>query len=126
MFESIGNFFSGAKSFFSHGYDVVHDGVINAYHTVADKVQSVINIPSSVVTTVYADAKNLVSGVGNTITHVVDKGSDSVNVLIKGAGDVIQNGQNKLGDTVNGLGQSLSMPLVLLGGAGILFFLSKK
>lgn len=125
MFESISNFFGQAKSFFSHGYDVVHDAVIGAGESISKTVHSVVDTPVSVVKTVYGDAKKVVSNIGNTIAHIVDRSQDSVDKVIGGGERVLTNAQNVIGDTTKGLGQSLSMPLVL-GGLGALFLIMQK
>ena len=123
MFESIKSFFtSTVPSFFHSAYDTVSQGV----HKVVDGAKYLIGLPPSIVTTIYTDTKSVVKGVGDTVTHIIDKSSDTVKSVIDGAKGVITNGQNVIGGTVSNVGQSLSMPLVLLGAGGLIYMLNQK
>ena len=119
MFEWISSFFGSVGGFFHHAYDVVHDKVVDVYNGASNIVNNVVQAPITVVKTVYSDVKGLVSGVGSTVNHVVDKAHETIQ-------KVVINGEDKLSNSVNSLGQSFSLSLVLLGGAGILFMLNKK
>lgn len=119
MFEQVSNFFGNVKNFFADGIKTIKDGIRGAY----DKVTGGV---SNVVGTVYTDLKSIVSGSGDIVKQVVNRGADNVEKLISGTENVIKHGQDTIGGTVSSLGNSLSMPLLLLGGAAAFYMLKMK
>ncbi len=108
FFDKVGNFFKNDVSgFFTKTIpstaSKVWEGVKPAVSTVYGDVKSGISA-------LHQDGRDLVSGYGALYGKVVDKGAD----VIKGAED-----------TVGSLGQSLSLPLVLAGGAFAIYYLNK-
>lgn len=107
-------FLDNVASFFKGAYNKVTSVVESAATSVVSGVKSVYQDVKAAVPTVYNDAKDLVKGYGATVTHIIDKGAD-----------VVSGGLKTAGDTVSNLGQSLSMPLLLVGGAAALYFLRR-
>jgi hypothetical protein len=70
----------------------------------------VVKDVKSAVATVHQDARDLVGGVGG---------------IIKGGQSIVGNAVNRGADTVSSLGSSLAMPLLLVGGAALLFMLNR-
>lgn len=69
----------------------------------------------SVVSTVHKDARDLVGGVGK----LIDKSEARL-------ADVSKTSITTLGSTVSSVGGSLSLPLIILGGVGVAFYLSQR
>ncbi len=103
MFENVHSFFDDAGHFFVNGYN------------------RVTGFPGML----YDDAKTLISGAGNMITHTIDQGHDTIKTVIIGTEKVITNGQNQIGSSISNVSSNLSMPLMLAGGAALLYFLKK-
>jgi phage-related protein len=98
----------------------------------------------SVATTGYDDVKGFVSGIGNFAGGVVTRAQNTVQTAVSGVvsigtkavdtvgtlgGQAITTaGQvsNTFGSTLSSLGSSLSMPLLLAGGAVLIFMLMRR
>lgn len=113
--SSVSGFFSSVGGFFSNGYNTVKNKIVSVYEGASSIVSSVVHAPISIVKTVYSDIKSGISGANNTITHVIDKAHESLQ-------KIVLHGEDKAADAVS----SLSMPLVLGAGGFLLFMLSKK
>jgi hypothetical protein len=115
MFENVSRFFTATKNFFFNGIGKIKDTIVDIVH-----------IPGRVINTIHEDAKDVLSAANKTVMHVIDKTTETANHVISGAQNVIQTGQKTIGDTISHTADSLSFPLVLLGGALGLFMLTKK
>jgi phage-related protein len=107
-------FFDNVSSFFKGAWKKVTSTVSSAAGAVVSGAKSIYQDAKAAIPVVYNDIKSGIQSYGATITHLIDKGAD----VVKGSID-------KVGDTVSNLGQSLSMPLLLVGGAAALYFLRK-
>lgn len=83
------------------GESLARDGKV-----VSRTIGSALHTGQSAVTTVYKDARSVVSGVGQIVNKNLDRGYDLANHVV-----------DRGGDTVSSLGRSLSLPLLL--GAGL-------
>ena len=107
FFESIGNFFS------------------NAYHKVESAVTTIYNDIKSGVSSMFHSADDNIRTVLNTVK------TDSALIINKGASTVTALGKDveqSIGDVTTAVpkvSQSLSMPLLVAGGAALLFALKK-
>jgi hypothetical protein len=75
--------------------------------------------PKEIVNTVYSDVKSGVSAVAN---HVMKTQDSIVNGTVNTVNHVVDKGS----ETIESLGSSLSMPLMLIGGAAALYMLTQK
>lgn len=57
---------------------------------------------------------------------IITTGGDIANNLIDSSKDIINNGIDTVGDTVEGIGSSLTTPLVLMGGLFLLMQMNNK
>ncbi len=125
IFDQIGSFFTkSVPDFFTntipHAASTVFNKAKEVFHSVGSVVNENIIQPvkatvSNVVNTVYNDAKDIIKGSQNIVSNAIDKVGGTANHLIDTAGN-----------SVNSLGQSLSMPLVLLAGCAGLFLITQK
>ena len=67
-----------------------------------------------------------VSPVGNFIGKEIDKTVSLPGQIVGGVSGFLNNIVNTAGSTLTNLGQSLSMPLLVAGGAVILIMMNKK
>ena len=77
--------------------------------------KSVYHTAKGVVNSVHKDARDLVKGAGNLYKHTIDKEAGTIQAL---GGDATT--------AVTGVAGSLSMPLMLAGGAALLFILGRQ
>lgn len=123
FFSDIGNFFNhDVKNFFSSAITKIShpgDTLKSVIHDIGDVASSITNPIenriSTVVNTLHTDARDFVGAYNKTVNQVINKGGDLAHDVVK-----------TTGSTVSNLGQSLSMPLLLVGGAAALFLLMKK
>lgn len=80
-------------------------------HAVGDAVHSTGKYIDHAIGAVHKDARDLVSGAGK--------------IVMRGE-DVVDRGITTIGDTASNLGESLSMPLMLAGGAALLYMMSQQ
>lgn len=87
--------------------------------TVPHAVSSVFNEVKSI-------GGGILGGVKDTIDKAVGGTQKTIQGVVSTAEKVITTGENVIGKTVTSVGQSLSFPLILLGGAAGLYFLTAK
>ncbi len=87
--------------------------------------KAIIETPKKV-TTIYNDAKTLISGADADLNHVLDRGSHTIDNIVKKTGKVVTHGQDTIGNTVGKAADSLSQPLMYAGIAVLAFLLLKK
>jgi hypothetical protein len=108
--------FDNVNGMFQKAFNTVKYGV---QKYIADPVKSVAlgayGVAKNIVSTVHQDVRDLVGGVGAQITGARNTFAGLGNTLI-----------GKTGDTVSNLGQSLSFPLVVVGGLIAGAFILKK
>ena len=116
FFEDVGNFFAPVGQFFQHPIDTISNTVSDVFHTIDQNVISPIkDTVGGIIGTVHDDVKGLVGGVKDTASSIINTVGGLGNNLI-----------DKAGDTVSNLGQSLSMPLLVVGAGVLLFVLMNK
>ena len=126
MFESVQNFFEGAKSFFGRGFEWISDKASSLGDYIVSGAKSLLSVPKDVVTTVYNDGKSALNAINEDVNKVLDRGSKTIDNIVNKGAEVIQTGQKEIGGTVSNLGQSLSTPLVVGGGIFLALMLLKK
>lgn len=89
-------------------------GVKKVGNALSKAGKSVVDTTKSAVSTVYKDVKEGVSGALNKATDLLDKGQQRVADL---GGKTL----DTVGGTIQSLGQSLTMPLLILAGLGAIF-----
>lgn len=122
------NDFGYASSLGSTGGDVAGGSVFSkVYHALDDNlVQPAEHLVGGIVNTLHDDAKGVVNYVGSEIDHVINTYDHVLETGIGTAGSVANNLIHTAGDTASNIGESLSFPLVVVGGALALFMLTKK
>jgi hypothetical protein len=109
FFDNLGSFFTkDIPNFFTKQLPQAAGKI---YHQLNPAISTVYNDAKSGISAVHQDIRDYASGVSGIYNHGIDAGKD----VIKGAEN-----------TVSNLGQSLSFPLVLAGGAAALYFLNKR
>lgn len=73
-----------------------------------------------------SDLKGTLGGLGSGVKDVIMNGQNIVGDTIKGGQGLIQSGITTAGDTISNLGNSLTMPLLLIGGGIVLVMLAGK
>ncbi len=136
MFETFTNLFDSAKSLVSDAYQWGKTTVHNAYDYVVGGTRTLLEAPKNIIKTVYSDARKLVSGANDDVNKILDRGSHTIDSVIGKTAAVITTGQQEIGTSVRslghdaggavqGLGQSLSTPMLVLGGIAAFFLLNK-
>ncbi len=96
-------------------------------------VEEVISVPKSIVHDVTSIPKAIVHEVGSgvaTLVHeggsVIRSGQDMVKSVAGSADHAIVGGLHEASEGVQGFAKSLSMPLMIAGGAALLFMVTQK
>lgn len=114
FFEDVGSFFSGifgkAESTVTTLYHDGTDAISGVFHAVDDGFEHILN-----------NGGKIIDATKDVVMDTVDKTSESINHL----GDNTQEIVKSAGDNVAKLGDSLSMPLMIAGGLGLLFLMKK-
>ena len=125
MFD-LNNFFHETSDFFHRGYDWVSNKVHDVSEYVTSGTKTILEAPKNVIRTVYTDAKKLIAGGDKDLNRVLDRASHTLdNVVDKGA-TIITTGQHEIAGAAKGIGESLSMPLVIGGSIFAFLSLSKR
>lgn len=111
----LGDLVSSWGSTIGNAWGRITAGVSHIVDEVKHTGQQALDTAKSAVVTVYHDAKDAITGYGNIIGKVIDKGSQ-----------VIDTGIVTAGGTIKSLGDSLSMPLIVLGLGVAAFSIMKR
>ena len=110
--------------------DFIKDTASSVVHKAEDIFNSAENKVESLAKTLYNDSKSAVSSVHDDIVSGVAGGANYLqhqsDKLLDTGKDVINHVADDVDETVTKTASSLSMPLLLLGGAAAFYFLTKK
>jgi len=73
-----------------------------------------------------SELKGTLGGLAGGVKDIITNGQNLVGDTIKGGQDLIKTGITTTGDTISNLGNSLTMPLLLIGGGIVLVMLAGK
>lgn len=126
MFETISSFFHETKAFFNRGYEFVADKIHEVTEYVTSGAKTILEAPKNIIKEVYTDTKKFIAGADTDFNKVLDRSSHTLNNIIDKGATVIQTGQHEFAGAAQGIGASLSTPLVVGGAIFAILLLSKR
>jgi phage-related protein len=118
-------FFDSVKGFFNDVGNKVKSGFDTAVSFVSNNAPTVYNDLKGAVTWVADKGASVVTATHDDVKTFITGQQGIVNNLIGTTGGVIYKGIDTAGSTIQGLGSSLSFPLLIAGGAVLLIMLKK-
>lgn len=126
FFESVGNFFSDAyhkaESAVTTIYNDIKGGVSSVFHSVDDTAKSLLNTIQVDSKLALTDAHDLIDKGG----HVIESLGNNVASTTQSLGNNVQKTVVGVADDVPKVASSMSLPLMMAAGAGVLFLALKK
>ena len=130
FFGKIGGFFSNAfntvknavTSVFNGGKAIVQGGI----DKVSTVVQTLHDDIKGAVSTVHQDAVNTVSTLNKDVVGYTKDVKDTIDKTVGKAENVIIKTEETVGGTIDSLGKSLTLPLLIGGGALVALLVLKK
>ncbi len=118
-------FLDSVKGFFNDVGNTVKSGFNSAVSFVSQNAPTVYNEAKGAVTWLADKGASVVSTAHEDVKSFVSNQQGIVNNLIGTTGNVLNTGITTAGSTLQGLGSSLSFPLLVAGGAVLLILLKK-